>query len=731
MALDVSKGIAHLDHLEDLVILYGKEGAKLASETIFKFVKKFEKNAEETSDLTISEKIDGAPSLYFGTAPDGRFFVGTKGVLSKTEQKIAYSLTDIRRLYQGGVENVLAQAYNALKPAFREKGYACQGDLLWYDKGGKSESTIEGKALLTFQPNTILYGIPVDPKSNVYKKASRAVLGIVIHGVYETQFIEGERVEFNRQGIDRVREFADALNQHPNVFCIHPYVDNVDVISASEEVLKEIEQTLQAVHTSQAAIDNQFDREWRKGDNDYIKMAKVYLPQFINQQVRSSGEEETILTAKDEKEFLKRFKMKFKEFVNVKGKAEVEKMKSLKGKEQKGEAFKEFLGWMADSESTFEPMFLCFFRLYNIKVLIIQLLDGLEKKLGQTFVVDRKGDFAIKAVKPEGYVFLSGENMVKIVDRLEFSRNNMVYGRFAEESEAKQEKKEVIVERSFADEVVEDVLSAMEAAKKLNDGWNDEQIVEAASSMKNYSVIYVGRFQPPTIAHVQNIINLSKLFKEVYILVSKAENTTPKFLQKNPLSDEERIQLFDTDPKLKTLSNVTIKSGPTYMVYGINSPNADTGRPNEEEVKKLLGIPQEETVVLALGKEDDRYYATKQTGKFFDVNSGQKPSEEKRVGLYGIELIPAGETGKVSASTIRDAIVSGDLDTAEQYLAGSDSAKGPVMETLRDRLQMVNKALEAKPKKKKAKELAEEDTDGIEKINQDEAFDIIVDALEE
>lgn len=736
MALNVSKGIAHLDHLEDLVLLYGKDGAKLASETVDKFLRKFEKGAEESSDLTISEKIDGAPSLYFGTAPDDRFFVGTKGVLAKTEQKISYSLSDIQRFYpESGVKDVLARCFQALKPAFKEKSMACQGDLLWSDKSQKSESTIEGKQYLTFRPNTILYGIPVDPKSDPYKKASRAIIGIVIHGAYETQFVDGEKIEFNRQGIDRVKELAESINQHPNVFCIHPYIDNIDAIRGNEEILKELNETLASVNQAQNQIEPQFDREWKKGEEPYIAMAKSYLPQFVNQQVRSSGDSETILTAKDEKDFLKRFKKQFEEFVNVKGKAEIEKMKSLKGREQKTTSYKEFSEWMKQSSKTFEPMFLCFFRLFNVKGLIIQLLDGLEKKLGGTFVVDRKNDFEVKAVKPEGYVFLGGDNMVKIVDRLEFSKNNMLFGRFAEEK--KEEKSTLILEKTIVDEVVEDVLSAMESIRSNSEGFEDQQIVEAANKMKDYTALYVGRFQPPTIAHVQNIMALSKLYKDVYVLVSKADNITPKYLQKNPLTDEERIKLLESDPKIRNAMNIHISSGPTFMAYGINSMNPNTGRPNEVEIKELMGIDPNAKLVLALGKEEDRYFETKENPKFFDVNSGELPSKDKRVGIYGMDLMNLpGVEEKVSASTIRDAIMNGDLDTAEKLLAGSDALKPKTVETIREKLEMINKTVgssEAKQKKNKKaiKKLSEEVNQEIEALSLDEAFDIVLDNLEE
>jgi nicotinamide mononucleotide adenylyltransferase len=388
---------------------------------------------------------------------------------------------------------------------------------------------------------------------------------------------------------------------------------------------------------------------------------------------------------------------------------------------------------MKEANKTFEPMFLCFFRLYNIKVLIIQLLDKLEKKLGATFVVDRKDDFSVKAVKPEGYVFLAGDNMVKIVDRMEFSKNNMLYGRFAEEKEIA--KPQLIVEKTIEDEIEEDVFAAMESLKKMNDGFNDDQLVEAANKMKNYIALYVGRFQPPTIAHVQNIVDLARLFKEVHVLISKSENQTPKYLIKNPLKDDERKKLLETDPKIRNLNNIKISSGPTHQIYGINSMNAETGKPIETEVKELLGIDKNETLVLAVGKEDERYGVTKQTGKFFDVNAGKKPDPQHKVGLYGIELIPDGEEGKVSATTIRDAALQGDFDTASRYIAGSDAIKDSILETLRDRLSMIQKTLSSKPvKKAKAavKKLEEEvELEENEKLHLDEAFDFVIDILEE
>mgnify|MGYP003352774720 CR=1 FL=1 len=46
----------------------------------------------DTSDLVIQGKMDGAPAIICGTDPvDGKFFVGTKSVFSKTEPKLCKS----------------------------------------------------------------------------------------------------------------------------------------------------------------------------------------------------------------------------------------------------------------------------------------------------------------------------------------------------------------------------------------------------------------------------------------------------------------------------------------------------------------------------------------------------------------------------------------------------------------------------------------------------------------
>lgn len=691
MAIDVSKGITHLEHLEDFLLVGGKEGGEKALDTVRKFVASVR---EDSEDIVVSEKIDGAPSLYFGKDPDGRFFVSTKSLFNKVEQKIGYSLADIQRLWSGGIVPILSMAFKNLKPAFKSRNMVGQGDILFVSKNSKSVTEHEGQKYITFQPNTIMYAVPADPKSDLYKNVKQANLGIVVHGAYESTYDTNNRLDLNRLADKAVTEIAQELDKDSKVFAVDPYVKDISPLKGSEDELTEISELVSSVESAIDDIDPEFDEAWSNATDPMIKKARSLLPIFINQQVRGSGESETILSAKDEKHFLKLFKRKLNEFIDARSQSAQAKLKTSAGKEKKGSQFDEFKTWVKDMDDTFAPMLRAYFRLFSIKNLIVRLFDGVEKKLGSTFVVDRQNDYEIHAVKPEGYVLLNGPNMVKIVDRAEFSRNNMLYSPFHEESnvsggttgdpESIGDKKPLKIKskKSLTDEVVEEVLDSIKSVEKMYDGFNDEKIVETADKFKKYDAVYVGRFQPPTIAHVNNLVNLSKLFKNVYVLLSESSNKTEKYLEKNPLDSEDRKELFLSDPKIRSLKNVKFSGGGTPLIFGINTPD------KEKELRRLFDIPESNVLVITLGKEEDRYFKLKKTGTFFDLNMDGTPDEDKPFGLYGIDLekIP-GAPGKVSATQIRKEVAEGNIDEAKEIMAGDSQTQDKIIEILKNHNQ--------------------------------------------
>jgi hypothetical protein len=101
---------------------------------------------------TLSLKIDGSPSLVFGTNPaTGRFFVGTKSVFNKVKIKINHSHEEIDTNHQGEVAKILHLCFDYLPCT--ETIY--QGDFI--GEGGSDEYT----------PNTITYKFPEIVTQNI------------------------------------------------------------------------------------------------------------------------------------------------------------------------------------------------------------------------------------------------------------------------------------------------------------------------------------------------------------------------------------------------------------------------------------------------------------------------------------------------------------------------------------------------------------------------------------
>jgi hypothetical protein len=93
-------------------------------------------------DYEVSLKIDGSPSIVWGTNPvTGNFFVGTKSVFNKVKLKINESHEDIDANHSGNVAQILHCCLDSLP----RTEYIYQGDFIGF--GG----------LNAYTPNTITY----------------------------------------------------------------------------------------------------------------------------------------------------------------------------------------------------------------------------------------------------------------------------------------------------------------------------------------------------------------------------------------------------------------------------------------------------------------------------------------------------------------------------------------------------------------------------------------------
>ena len=174
----------HLEHIEDEVLNGGFDGVKKAI-TYLSSLGSTLKGAS-SKKIKITTKWDGAPAIVAGTDPEtDKFFVATKHGAFAKEPKLNFSDEDIENNHEGGLQDVLKDSLKYLKDIGIDGVY--QGDLLYSPQKPRTLQNIDGESHIVFTPNTITYAIKL--RSELGKKINASKLGIVWHTKYE-----GEKV---------------------------------------------------------------------------------------------------------------------------------------------------------------------------------------------------------------------------------------------------------------------------------------------------------------------------------------------------------------------------------------------------------------------------------------------------------------------------------------------------------------------------------------------------------
>ena len=161
----------HLEHLEDEILNYGVDGGRAAINFLRSLRDMLAGSSRSSVNMTV--KWDGAPAIFAGIDPeDGKFFVAKKSVFN-VDPKLYKSNEEIDADLSGTLNDKFKVALQELSK-LGIKG-VLQGDLMFTDD--VETSKIDGKSYYTFQPNTIVYAVPVD--SDLGKTINRAKIGVV------------------------------------------------------------------------------------------------------------------------------------------------------------------------------------------------------------------------------------------------------------------------------------------------------------------------------------------------------------------------------------------------------------------------------------------------------------------------------------------------------------------------------------------------------------------------
>jgi hypothetical protein len=381
-----SKGINfHLTHLEELILVGQKQGLDTAVRFVQELTSIFEGNTDSKIFTTV--KFDGAPAILAGYNPENnKFFVSTKN-----PDKASYTVQDIIQNFghAPGLVEKLKLALIYLPNVIKQNYY--QGDFM-FSKTDIQEIEYEGKKLLVFKPNTITYAVEAD--SPLGQKVRNAQIGVVFH----TKYTGGVGKETSKTPDVSVNEF----NQTPEVFVDDAKFKDVSgmaTLTNQEEEL--IKTNLGKIQKAGGVVD------WL----GLTPTTYANLNTFINSLIRQGR-------------FVDDPDKNFEEFVAWIGEGmdkQIAKLTTEKGKQKKLENKNKNLEFLKTNKMSVVNLFYITQMVSEIKKIFIQKYNGAINS--RQFIAQPDG--TLKVTQPEGYVAVDHEgNMIKLVDRLEFSRAN-------------------------------------------------------------------------------------------------------------------------------------------------------------------------------------------------------------------------------------------------------------------------------------------------------------------
>lgn len=392
MATKQDKNV-HLEHIEDEIINRGVAGGRDA----INFLRSLRDMlaGHSASKINITTKWDGAPAIFCGINPEnGEFFVGTKSVFNK-DAKLNYTDDDIDRNHPGEGLNDKLKIALAYLPKLGIKGIL-QGDMM-FTKADIQRKQIDGEDYITFQPNTIVYAVPVDTK--LANNMLAAQLGVVFHTSYTGRTMQDMKASFNID-IGRLQTTKDVWFRDAS------FTDASGSATFTETETKEITRILSSAGRTFQGINSMVLNRISASD-----VYSIYIKTFYNTKIRAGLK--ITNTRQHTKDMIKWIEDKLNKSIQE-AKKEDTKQKRITEKNQIMRFFR-----------TATPDLILMFDFMNdiidAKLMIVRKLETI-KSIG-TFI---RTDDGFKVTAPEGFVAvdrLKG-NAVKLIDRLEFSQAN-------------------------------------------------------------------------------------------------------------------------------------------------------------------------------------------------------------------------------------------------------------------------------------------------------------------
>ena len=388
----------HLEHIEDEIINHGVPGGRGAINFLRSLRDMLAGASRSSVNMTV--KWDGAPAIFAGIDPDdGKFFVAKKSVFN-VNPKLYKTNAEI----DADLSGALNSKFKIALAEFSKLGIkgVLQGDLMFTDD--VETDTIDGTKYYTFQPNTIVYAVPID--SDLGKVIKSAKVGVVWHTTYSGKTLQDMKASF---GAD-----IKGLKKPSSIWMDDAtYKDVSGRATFNEKETEQITAVLSQVGKTFQKISSPMLNKFLNLQNSMTgALISASLKTYNNSKVRA-GEK-----IKNPKQHARGYVDWVKQSIQK----QIDKAKSDKGKEKYTNIQKEYVREVTKHVNNLTQIITFQNLLVDAKMQIVKKLNSV-KGLTDTFIKTKNG---FKVTNPEGYVAIDrvSGGAVKLVDRMEFSFNN-------------------------------------------------------------------------------------------------------------------------------------------------------------------------------------------------------------------------------------------------------------------------------------------------------------------
>ena len=388
----------HLEHIEDEILNHGVPGGRGAINFLRSLRDMLAGASRSSVNMTV--KWDGAPAIFAGIDPeDGEFFVAKKSVFN-VNPKLYKTNAEI----DADLSGALNSKFKIALVEFSKLGIkgVLQGDLMFTDD--VETETIDGTKYYTFQPNTIVYAVPVD--SDLGKVINRAKIGVVWHTTYSGKTLPDMKASFGAD-IKGLRKPSTVWMDDAT------YKDTSGRATFTSKETDKITAVLSQVGKTFQRINAPMLKKFLNLQNSMTGgLVGATLKTYNNSKVRTG---EKISNPKQHAQG-------YVKWVEMSLQKQIDKAKSIKGKEKYTNIQKEYVREVTKYVNNLTQVITFQNLLVDAKMQIVKKLNSV-KGLTDTFIKTSNG---FKVTNPEGYVAIDrvSGGAVKLVDRMEFSFNN-------------------------------------------------------------------------------------------------------------------------------------------------------------------------------------------------------------------------------------------------------------------------------------------------------------------